>query len=104
MITGIIEHGDPAWESDFKCPFCGEDICEDELTDKGCVYCSSTCEWCSHHDSNEDTHFIKCNVRKPGEKTYTAMTLCEDCYTILWEEGDVEGSIIDLFECLNPEI
>jgi len=93
----------PAEAKPMYCPNCQEEIVEHDLTAKGCVFCSSTCDWCGEHDLNEDTHFIKAHVREPGSHEYKPKTLCEECYTLLLDEGFIKESILDQFESLKPE-
>jgi len=97
----------PAEAKPMYCPNCNEEIVEHDLTAKGCVFCTSTCDWCGEHDLNEDTHFIKAHVRGEGRykayrPVYKPKTLCEECYTLLLDEGFIKDSILDQFETLKP--
>ena len=68
----------PAEAKPMYCPNCQEEIIENDLTAKGCVFCSSTCDWCGEHDLNEDTHFVNCLVRKPSTDQLKASILLYD--------------------------
>ena len=93
----------PAEAKSMYCPNCKEEIVEHDLTAKGCVFCSSICDWCGEHDLNEDTHFVNCLVRKPGTDIYEPLLFCEDCYDSEFIEGNIKESILDQFESLKPE-
>ena len=85
----------PAEAKPMYCPNCQEEIVEHDLTAKGCVFCTSTCDWCGEHDLNEDTHFVNCLVRKPGSDIYEPQLFCEDCYESELKEGNIKESILE---------
>ena len=95
----------PSETKPMYCPNCKEEIVEHDLTAKGCVFCTSTCDWCGEHDLNEDTHFVKAFVRdvhKAYRPILKPKILCEECYTLLLDEGFIKESILDQFETLKP--